>query len=470
MFKNTMKQEDDLSDPIFDDMTMPDSAERRKFLEACRESFGEGAQTDLKGKNFDYGKAFEDWKFFASLMLRMGLVDLNNENICRELNDKTRITKGDWEGGWNYCTGWEYATDECGRIDRLQVVLSDVQTDLLAGIRRLDCLRSLYITGHDVNSLPLKELSLLPKLRELFIGGSSDLLSDSFLAQESLKFSSLRKLTLRDSSSFQMLHRCVALENLTFCFVTESEIDAILDILGSSDFCFAETLQKLNFVGYRGSQVKGNHLETFLFQVVPRFPNLEQLEISPIFIMTLKVIADRIRSDKPCIISKSLRSIRFQGRHGRQKREQIDKDPGMKAALLTFLESFNTIDTLPLPSGIKVHSDNDWKYALIQNKVGRRILEGSGVMNESSNFPLSVWPIVLQRVRRKTEYVVEESRKSAEATGIYYLLRKGPALIGRKDLVDNPDVCPTPIKRQRYGNPGVCPPPAKRRRKLQLQR
>jgi hypothetical protein len=66
--------------------------------------------------------------------------------------------------------------------------------------------------------------------------------------------------------------------------------------------------------------------------------------------------------------------------------------------------------------------------------------------------------------------VVEESRKSAEATGIYYLLRKGPALIGRKDLVDNPDVCPTPIKRQRYGNPGVCPPPAKRRRKLQLQR
>ena len=461
-----MKQADDISDPIFDDMNMSDSAQRKKFLEACGKSFDEQGvqQTDSRCENFDHGKAFEDWKFFASLMLRIGLIDLNNANLCHELNEKKRITKGDWENGWKYQNGWKYTTDECGRIDRLYVVLSDKQTDLLAGIRRLDCLRSLYITGQDVQSLPLKELSLLPKLRELFIGASiSDLLSDSFRAQELVQFPNLKELTLRVPSSLQIVHRCVALENLTFCFVTEGEIDTILDILGTFEFCFAKTLQHLTFSGYLGSQVKGHHLESLLFQVVPRFPNLEELDISPIAILRLKVIADRIRSDKPSIISKSLRSIRLQGRHGKQTREKIDKDPGMKAALLTFLESFHTVDTIPLPIGIKLHSDNDWNYALIQNKVGRRILKKDG----SSNLSLSLWPIVLQRAQWKTKNVVEESRKSAEATGIYYLLRKGPVLIGRKDLAG---VFPSLVKSECHVSPSVRPPPAKRKRKLQLQR
>lgn len=86
----TMEQEDDRADQIFDEMTMSDSAQRRKFLEACRKSFDEqGAQqTDSRSENFDHGKAFEDWKFFVSLMLWMGLVDVNNENLCQELNEK----------------------------------------------------------------------------------------------------------------------------------------------------------------------------------------------------------------------------------------------------------------------------------------------------------------------------------------------------------------------------------------------
>jgi len=69
------------------------------------------------------------------------------------------------------------------------------------------------------------------------------------------------------------------------------------------------------------------------------------------------------------------------------------------------------------------------KFVMIKVMAGRKILCGS--------LPLSVWPFVLQRFERKIDKARKQGIQTgeAEATGIYYVLREGPALIGRKDLV-----------------------------------
>jgi hypothetical protein len=154
---------------------------------------------------------------------------------------------------------------------------------------------------------------LLPRLQQLKIIGCSDLLSDSFLAApKSVKFPRMKQLCLRAPPSFQMLHRCAALENLTFDFHTQSDIDHILNLLCSTDFSFAETLQTLDIHGGRGCKMTCHHLETLFIEVTPRFANLEKLVMSDALnILDLKVVANRLRTDKSCNISKSLREVIF---------------------------------------------------------------------------------------------------------------------------------------------------------------
>ncbi len=60
----------------------------------------------------------------------------------------------------------------------------------------------------------------------------------------------------------------------------------------------------------------------------------------------------------------------------------ILQDPDTKAALKTFLDFFVTIDTVKFPDESSKTSlpsrfaaNNDWKYSLIKNIVGRKIIE-----------------------------------------------------------------------------------------------
>jgi hypothetical protein len=276
------------------------------------------------------------------------------------------------------------------------------------------------------------------------------------LAQTSVEFPHLKSLSLCGTPSFQMIYRCVALENLALFFGDQNEIDFILNILQSPGLCFAETLRSIEFTGGH-CQMKDHHLETLFFQIVPRFPNLNKMEFlgSTLKIMSFKVIADRIRSEKSCLsLNKSLRCVRFFGYYSSEELVQINEDPGIKGALLTFLQSYVTIDHIDIPRGIKIYPE--WEYALIRNMVGRRILRESGVWsdgNGSSSLPLSIWPLVLQRAQEKCDkkFTCQQSRTSAKATGIYYLLREGPALVGRRVMVSNSDGCLPQPKRQRQG-------------------
>ena len=89
-----------------------------------------------------------------------------------------------------------------------------------------------------------------------------------------------------------------------------------------------------------------------------------------------------------------------------------------EAALLSFLETYNTIYDLGDISGR--FNSKDVKYALRINHAGRSIVESRGNMKP---LLLSMWPNLLEKAF--------ESRKAKGPTGLHCLLRNGPALANR---------------------------------------
>mmetsp|Transcript_5386 Transcript_5386/g.12783 ORF Transcript_5386/g.12783 Transcript_5386/m.12783 type:complete len:453 (-) Transcript_5386:832-2190(-) len=292
-----------LDDPVFDDMPMPNKEERQTFLCVCRRSFD-----IIRHKNTGYS----DWKVFVSLLLQMGLVDLARTEAFYDYLERKVNSNGCSDGSW--C----FNTCKDGRIDRLRLEPGSIDAKIPAIIRRLDGLKVLNLTGQNVNSLHLEEISLIPHLQELKMVWNKE---------------------------------------------------------------------------------------------------------------TLVTIADKVRSNDLSGVSKSLRKVHFL-RHENWETNELDldlKNPDTKAALRTFLDFFVTVDTVQFPddsSETNFSFEDDWKYSLIKNNVGRRIFEGGQAYDNGdwrNNAPLSIWPKILERAQKVTD-------ERANATGIYYLLREGPVL------------------------------------------
>jgi len=127
--------------------------------------------------------------------------------------------------------------------------------------------------------------------------------------------------------------------------------------------------------------------------------------------------------------------------------KKMKEDTAQTATMLSFLEIFNTIYNLGGDKKADYGSDID--YALRKNISGRRIIvnghnnggdNDDGGNNSRSIVPLSLWPTILVQAYEKSEAVYDTPNDSEEiitnnATGIYYLLREGPVLIGRPDLL-----------------------------------
>lgn len=201
-----------------------------------------------------------------------------------------------------------------------------------------------------------------------------------------------------------------------------------------------EHLQKL--------YITGQTVKALPIKELCSIPRLLELKMD-FDIMSLKVIADQISdqipSEEPFAASKSLRRLMFVGS---ENWEKVYEDSETKAALQTILDFFITIDTVRINRyDANTSCKEDWEYALLKNKVGRRILEEKGYSNdgdESSSLPLSIWPTMLERAQMetgeesKTVYcndelprAQQETNERAKATGIYYLLREGPVLFTR---------------------------------------
>lgn len=410
----------ELSDPVFNDMGMSDIADRRKFLEVCRVSFDQR-------EDYDYPLVFGDWKISLSLLVQMRQLNIHSENVYR----------------WLRLSG-DFKTDADGRINQLTIDICDPR-DLPKGIHRLDRLENLTFPGMEMTPLLLRQVSCLSKLRRLRFDGISMSFSDA-------AFPLVRTLQLRGSHYFQLLHTFPSVEELTISMENPAQVDRTLDQLGSLE------MEKLQQLVLQCAKMNGEQCAKIMLEVVPRFPNLETLQFSMGDTKDLRVLTHRLRSDKSCLVSKSLRRLVLT--ISRCEPELVNAYSGFKADMLTVLKFFVTVNTISWQPSIFCFSniirrlchDPDWRYAVTKNSVGRRILKHGGERKGSNNtrLPPSVWSIVLQRAQRK---IGQYCSASDSATGIYYLLREGPALIGRRDLVGDPDrswlSSPPPAKRQK---------------------
>jgi hypothetical protein len=232
------------------------------------------------------------------------------------------------------------------------------------------------------------------------------------------------------------------------------DVDRIFDLLASCE------MDKLQCLEFRYAFMNGQQLAKFMLEIAPRFPNLEQVKLFWCSCRTadFRVLANRLRHETTRAAPKSLPTFHLSffldSRH---------VPPDFKADMLTLLKFFATAETSfdnyqdeDEPIFPKFCSDPEWRYALIKNTVGRRMFKGGGDDRRGViGLPPSAWPFVLHKAQqrictgRASQYGLgeDESRASLAATGVYYLLRKGTALIGRRDLVGGPQRSPS--KRQR---------------------
>lgn len=243
--------------------------------------------------------------------------------------------------------------------------------------------------------------------------------------------------------------RLEALESLRIGGLN-ANVNYMLDVLCSIDFCRAENVKTLSL---QCLEMDSNNVETLFFKILPRFPNVTNLGMyfrPSMDVAGFQSIVDRIRSDESCFVSKTLRAVSF-------------GSPlvyaGTAEMIRNLLKYFVTVEQVAVPSCLNIFKNNELEFPMVKNMVGRRILKGNGI-------PLSLWPRVLQRAQSKVEnaqyldfwtdapsekmFTPEESNKM-KAAGIYYLLRNGSALIGRRDFARKPKDNPLIDKSQSIG-------------------
>ena len=111
--------------------------------------------------------------------------------------------------------------------------------------------------------------------------------------------------------------------------------------------------------------------------------------------------------------------------------QKLRNDPKEKSAFLIFLQTFNTIISIGRTGYHRY--DSDVEYALRTNHAGRILVESKSSVG---SLPLSIWPKILKLSYQvsKDMYWSHEGTEKTNATGLYYLLREGSALIGRSNL------------------------------------
>lgn len=209
-----------------------------------------------------------------------------------------------------------------------------------------------------------------------------------------------------------------------------------------------------------------SNLEPLMVEILPKLPNLEYLCLPGDDIPNFPDVVDRIirRNRK-----ESNNTIRSKWLHigGLPSTSQ---DIAIRKALVRFLQHFSTVNALHKYEYNEEKYPIDVQCALIQNIVGRRLLEGNkhgngdsveggdDVGNNDSKrkicktdkafIPVSVWPIVLKRAERQCNrhcnrhwrYALPGVQNIWSPYGLYYLLREGlilPHLVERHRLEES---------------------------------
>ena len=184
----------------------------------------------------------------------------------------------------------------------------------------------------------------------------------------------------------------------------------------------------------------GNRFETVLFQIPQIYSALYCLNLRYNDIKSTQVVFNRIKNDANCFISKSLSVLCLEDN---PCSINIKKDRKKKAAILTILKTFKNlfyIDSYTMREDAPEYFDSDVVKLLHANHAGRSIIEGAGGGSRSPLIPLSIWPTIIVRAYERSEDIYDPPElenhfnEKKNPSGLFYLLREGPALAGQCDF------------------------------------
>jgi len=182
-------------------------------------------------------------------------------------------------------------------------------------------------------------------------------------------------------------------------------------------------LNNLQNISFNYTEFNEGHLETFLFDILPKASNLTALDLWSNEIQSVQRIAARCNEEQ----RQHSNTLRCLDLHCNPILGISTTDPVARAALMTLLSTFKGISNLGACNTEQYHPDVE--YLLQINNAGRgRLVEG--IVN-SKPIPINLLPIVLERAYKKSDEIYGQDfryGKEKSHVGLFYLVRHGPVL------------------------------------------
>jgi len=221
----------------------------------------------------------------------------------------------------------------------------------------------------------------------------------------------------------------------------------IVDFFASvDDPLFQDSLKRLDI---REWIQTSNNLQIAMIHLVPKFRNLSIVDLSGNLIESVQPIMNIINNNNGEDVTPPPKSqLRVLNLSCNPIFKNMKDDPVEKMAMLSFLQTFDTICNLGGSRKLFIREinnpqmgeyDRDIEYALRINHAGRSIIEckinsstdSTASTNDggrSSSIPLSLWPTIMEHAYETSDQIYywgehdeTDMRSAKSADGLYYL-------------------------------------------------
>jgi hypothetical protein len=367
----------------------------------------------------------KDRSILGAILLKTGHMDLNEKDLKAYF----------WGNGKINSNKWSCYIDDDGHIRSLNLSSHNADPfDLPPSIILL--VRLTRLSVQCCRLLPV-ELSKLQNLQSLHLDRRSELVINFPFQMElrKLEMIHLDSTSLPESTSSPffvwLTTKLPSLIELGFCNYYIGETSRILDFLQTvEETRFKDNLKSLIvFDCNQDWNPFGTLFQTLMLNILPRFPNLDSMRLNGNNIESVQPIVEKSETEQTVVSTLRVLSI-----YDTSVIEISKDDPKERAAAMSLVKTYSYVYNL----GGKNKEDypSDLEYELRLNHAGRGRLVGKGVGNNDRPIPLSLWPTILERAYEKSDKIYDDwySEGEKNATRLYYLLREGPALLGRTEL------------------------------------